>query len=92
MTVLAVETAEWSCVVPDGYLTTAEVAALLGIAPQSLRKYRSESAPGGLYENHPFPAPDGQFGRMPVWREDRKPEILRWAAGRRGPGRPRRDS
>jgi predicted DNA-binding transcriptional regulator AlpA len=58
-------------------LTTAEVAALAGIAPASVRRYRLRGT---------FPEPDGYVGRTPWWR---RRTIMRWLAVRPDPGRPR---
>jgi hypothetical protein len=72
------------------------VAALLGLKPKSISQYLTESRPGGRYERHPFPAPDGTIGRAPWWHPKREDEIRAWAAARPGQGagggRPARDS
>ena len=61
--------------------TMAEVAAHLGIAAQSVRRYRVRDAS--------FPAPDGKLGRTPWWRPD---TIKAWQAARPGRiGRPRKE-
>ncbi len=46
-------------------LNRAAVAALIGLKPKSISQYLTESRPGGRYEQHPFPAPDGTIGRAP---------------------------
>jgi hypothetical protein len=53
------------------------VAALAGIAPASVRRYRLRGT---------FPEPDGYVGRTPWWR---RRTILGWLAIRPEPGRPR---
>jgi hypothetical protein len=63
-------------VTPD-QLTTGQVAALAGIAPASVRRYRLRGT---------FPGPDGYVGRTPWWR---RRTVERWLASRRHPGRPR---
>lgn len=68
------------------YLTTADVAALLDVNPQTVRSYRVRSRTGGVYENHPFPAPDAFVGRNPIWYPERAAEIKRWAGERVGRG------
>jgi hypothetical protein len=70
------------------YLTTADVAAMLGVTPATVRSYRAMSRPDARYSDHPFPAPDFRVGNTPVWMPERTPEIEQWAATRRGPGRP----
>ena len=60
--------------------TMAEVAAHLGIAAQSVRRYRVRDAS--------FPAPDGKLGRTPWWRPE---TIEAWSMDRTGrTGRPRK--
>jgi hypothetical protein len=68
------------------YRTVDEIAALIAVAPDTLRSYRTLSKPGGRYEAHPFPRPDRMFGRTPVWTEDQYAEIRAWAAARPGQG------
>lgn len=58
-------------------LTTGEVAALVGIRPDSVRRYRLRGV---------FPDPDGYVGRTPWWR---RPTVEAWLASRQGPGRPK---
>jgi predicted DNA-binding transcriptional regulator AlpA len=58
-------------------LTTVEVAALAGIAPASVRRYRLRGR---------FPDPDGYVGRTPWWRRS---TVEAWLASRHGPGRPK---
>lgn len=58
-------------------LTTEEVAALAGIRPASVRRYRARGT---------FPDPDGYVGRTPWWR---RRTVERWQAARAHPGRPR---
>lgn len=55
-------------------LTTAEVAAMLRVEPETIHSYRSR----GL-----FPEPDGTLGRTPWWRQE---TIEAWQAGRPGQG------
>lgn len=57
-------------------LTTAEVAALAGIEPASVRRYRMRNA---------IPEPDGQLGRTPWWYRS---TIEAWLAERPRAGRP----
>jgi hypothetical protein len=70
----------------DAVLTTADVANLLGIKPATIRHYRANSLPGGRYEAHPFPQPDGKVGSLVYWKPDREQELLDWAANRPGQG------
>jgi predicted DNA-binding transcriptional regulator AlpA len=63
-------------VTPD-QLTITEVAALAGIAPASVRRYRLRDT---------FPEPDGYVGRTPWWRRS---TIEAWLVARRGPGHPK---
>lgn len=66
--------------------TTADLARLLGVQPATIRHYRADSLPGGRYENHPFPEPDGKLGAAPYWEPGRDEEIRKWAATRPGQG------
>lgn len=68
------------------WLTLTDVADLLGIKPETLRAYRTHSAPGGRYEQHPFPEPDDRLGNNLMWKSAREPEIRDWAAKRPGKG------
>lgn len=56
----------------DGYLTTKEVAALLGVQPKTVRQYRWR-------KTDRFPEPDEQAGPLPLWKKD---TIERWKADR----------
>lgn len=69
-----------------GYLSTADVATLLGIQPSAVRSLRAESKPGRRYSGDPFPEPDLVIARSPAWSEDRTDEILAWSARRPGQG------
>lgn len=61
----------------DRRLTTADVAALLGITPATWRRYVSPRD-GKRYA----PPPDGMIdGRTPYWCES---TIREWRAGRKG--------
>lgn len=62
---------------PD-YLTTAEVAELLGVAVTSVRRY---------YTAGTMPAADRHYGQTPVWDRAR---IEAWQATRPGKGSPGR--
>jgi predicted DNA-binding transcriptional regulator AlpA len=64
-------------IVMSDLLTTADVAALAGVKPKTLRTYVLRGS---------IPAP-GRIGRTLVWPPD---VIERWLAGRPGRGRPRR--
>lgn len=66
--------------------TMADLAALLGVKTATIRHYRADSLPGGRYENHPFPEPDGHLGSTPYWLRDRDDQIRAWAAARPGKG------
>lgn len=66
--------------------STADLARLLGVKPATIRHYRADSLPGGRYENHPFPEPDGLFGGRPYWLPDREGEVRAWAVKRAGQG------
>ncbi len=70
----------------DTWLTTADLAELLGVKPATIRHYRAASLPGGRSAAPPFPAPDDRLGNAPAWSADRKREILDWAANRPGQG------
>lgn len=69
-----------------GYLSTSDLATLLGIQPSTLRFLRAESRPGRRYAADPFPEPDIVIARSPAWSEDRKDEILAWNKRRPGQG------
>lgn len=58
-------------------LTTEEVAALAGIRPASVRRYRFRGT---------FPQPDGYVGRTPWWS---RTTVKAWLAARPPPGRPK---
>lgn len=70
------------------FLNLAAVAALLGptIKPKTVSQYLTESRPGGRYEQHTFPTPNGRIGRAPWWALDRADEIREWNANRPGQG------
>lgn len=70
----------------DAVLTTADVAGLLGVKAATIRHYRADSLPGGRYEAHPFPQPDGKVGSLVYWKLDREQELRDWAAKRPGKG------
>lgn len=70
------------------FLRTADVAALLGVKPETISVYRTRSRAGGAYAGHPFPEPDEVIGSAPLWFLERADEIKKWGADRRGPGRP----
>lgn len=55
-----------------GYLTTKDVAELLGVQPKSVRQYR--------WRDEEFPAPDEHAGPMPLWKEE---TIERWRKNRK---------
>lgn len=78
-----------------GYLSTSDLAKLLGIAPATVRFLRAQSKPGGRYAADPFPEPDLVVARSPAWAEERVDEIAAWNARRPGQGagggRPRTD-
>jgi hypothetical protein len=81
----------------DDVLDRAAVAELVGVEPDTITSYLHMSQPGRLYADHPFPAPDGRFGKSPYWRAGRSDEIRSWVKGRpRGGvssgGRPRKVS
>jgi predicted DNA-binding transcriptional regulator AlpA len=65
---------------PSDRLTTAEVAALVGISPVTWRGYVSHQMPRG----NPAPKPDGEIdGRTPYWLRS---TITAWMARRAGQG------
>jgi hypothetical protein len=68
------------------YLTTADLAELLGVAPPTLRFFRAQSKEGGRYAADPFPEPDVTIARSPGWKPDRANEIKEWNARRPGQG------
>jgi hypothetical protein len=59
-------------------LRIADIARLRGCTPAQIGTWRSQSAPGKRLEENPFPAPDGQDGRSPVWNVDRADELAAW--------------
>lgn len=69
-----------------GYLSTADLAELLGMKPASVRFLRAQSKPGGRYEADPFPEPDLVIARSPAWSEGRADEIAAWNKRRPGQG------
>lgn len=69
-----------------GYLSTSDVAALLGVQPSTVRMLRAKSRPGHRFAADPFPEPDIVIARSPAWSEDRTDEILAWSARRPGQG------
>lgn len=69
-----------------GYLTTADLAELLGVKPATLRFLRAQSKPGGRYAADPFPEPDLTIARSPAWKSERADEIKAWNARRPGQG------
>lgn len=68
------------------YLSTSDVAALLGMKPASVRFLRAQSRPGGRYEADPFPEPDITVARSPAWSAEREDEIKAWNGRRPGQG------
>lgn len=68
----------------DDLVDTSGVAELLGIAPESVTRYRAR--------DESFPAPLRHFGGAPVWTRD---VVLAWAEARpgrgAGGGRPRKE-
>jgi len=78
-----------------GYLSTSDVATLLGVQSSTVRFLRAESRPGHRYAADPFPEPDLVIARSPAWSEDRAGEILAWNERRPGQGagggRPRKN-
>lgn len=70
----------------DDWLTTADLAALLGVQSATIRHYRADSLAGGRYADHPFPAPDTKLGNAPAWKISRRQEILDWSSTRLGKG------
>lgn len=71
-----------------GRLRTGSAAGY-GDAPltaKTVSAYMTESRPGGRYENHPFPEPDGYVAKAPFWMATRIPEIEAWALNRAGQG------
>jgi len=69
-----------------GYFSTADVAALLGIEPSTVRFLRAQSKEGGRYADDPFPEPDIVIARSPAWRSEREGEIVSWNRRRPGQG------
>lgn len=68
-------------------MDTADVARALNVKRETVRRYLWESStPGRRYNDHPFPAPDGKVGGSVYWLMERLPEILKWAARRKGQG------
>lgn len=72
-------------------LSRRDVAALLGVDPDTITNYLTASGEGGIYEKHPFPAPRRVGGR-PYWLPEEADAIREWDRTKprgRG-GRPRR--
>lgn len=75
-------------------LGIAAVAEILGVKPKTISQYLSESKGAGQtrtgiagrYADHPFPVPDGYFGKSPWWAFGREGEIRDWDARRPGRG------
>lgn len=71
------------------HLRIADIARLRGCTPAQISSWRAQSAPGKRLDSHPFPAPDGQDGRSPLWNGDRVDELTAWeptlAAGQTPP-------
>ena len=61
---------------PDGQLTTNEVAVLVGVKPASIRRYVARGS---------FPRPDGHFGPLAWWTPE---TVGLWMANRPKRGRP----
>lgn len=59
-------------------LRIADIARLRGCTTANISTWRSQSAPGKRLADHPFPAPDGQDGRSPLWSADRADELTAW--------------
>lgn len=59
-------------------LRIADIARLRGCAPATISAWRAQSAPGKRLADNPFPAPDGQDGRSPLWNADRADELAAW--------------
>lgn len=55
----------------DGYLTTKQVAELLGVQPKTVRQY--------LWRDEEFPEPDERAGPLPLWKKE---SITRWRKNR----------
>lgn len=70
----------------DNWLTTQQVAEILGVGPDTIRSYRTYSRAGGRYEAHPFPEPDEKIGPSLLWKASREAEIREWASRRPGAG------
>lgn len=60
-------------------LRIADIARLRGCTTAQIGAWRSQSAPGKRLADHPFPAPDGQDGRSPLWNADRADELTSWS-------------
>lgn len=59
-------------------LRIADIARLRGCTAAHIGTWRSQSAPGKRLAANPFPAPDGQDGRSPLWNADRAGELTAW--------------
>jgi len=59
-------------------LRIADIARLRGCTPATISAWRAQSAPGKRLADNPFPAPDGQDGRSPLWNADRADELAAW--------------
>lgn len=59
-------------------LRIADIARLRGCTPAQIGTWRSQSAPGKRLAANPFPVPDGQDGRSPLWSADRADELTAW--------------
>ena len=63
------------------------VGKILGVRGTTVSSYLQRSKPGGLYADHPFPAPSDHIARSPWWHPSREDEIKAWALGRVGQGK-----
>jgi FixJ family two-component response regulator len=61
-----------------GYLTVKEIAAQLGVKPETVRTYHAKRK-----QRYGMPPADEHVGRTPVWREE---TINAWIRRRRGQG------
>lgn len=84
MTILAMRPVASRDVTEPNILDRAAVAELLGFTTRTVDEYRARYRD----TDHPFPEPDGFFGRSPYWLASRADDLRRWAATRPGRGNP----
>jgi hypothetical protein len=64
--------------IAEVYWDVADLARLFRVSLWTVKKWRTRYR----HTEHPFPDPDRYYGRSPVWRRDREPELHAWFASR----------